>query len=334
MNIIIPMAGRGSRLRPHTLTVPKPLLPVAGKPMVQHLVEDIVAMSDQKIDNICFVIGDFGDQVEQDLMAVAKELNAQGHIRYQDQPLGTAHAILCGKEFLTGNVIIAFADTLFRADFKLDLSKDGIIYVKQVADPSAFGVIKLDEENNISDFIEKPSTFVSDLAIIGIYFIKEGERIGAEMQYLIDNDLKEKGEYQLTNALENMKSKGAIFAPGEVKDWMDCGNKQNLLDTNYKMLNYLADAIQEEPSLKKKNSIIIQPCIIGKNTEIKNSIIGPHVSIGENCTIIDSNLSNSIIQSNSQIKSKVLENSLIGNNVTIEGKKADLSLGDFTSHYE
>ncbi len=150
MKIIVPMAGRGSRLRPHTLTIPKPLIPVAGKPIVQWLVEDIVKVCGKKVDEIAFVIGDFGKEVEESLVKVAEGLGAKASIYYQDEPLGTAHAILCAKDSLEGNCVVAFADTLFKADFTLDSSRDGIIWVSQIDDPSAFGVVKLNEENIIT----------------------------------------------------------------------------------------------------------------------------------------------------------------------------------------
>ncbi|MFB0997211.1 MAG: nucleotidyltransferase family protein, partial [Flavobacteriales bacterium] len=219
MKIIVPMAGRGSRLRPHTLTVPKPLLPVAGKPIVQRLVEDIAKVSDENIDEIAFIIGDFGTETEEQLKEIAKSLGAKGSVYHQDEALGTAHAILCAKYSIEGNVVVAFADTLFRADFKLDTENDGIIWVNQIDNPSAFGVVKLDEEGTITDFVEKPKEFVSDLAIIGIYYFKRGEKLRNELQYLIDNDIRENGEYQITNALENMKQKGAKFKTGQVTAW-------------------------------------------------------------------------------------------------------------------
>ena len=176
MKIIIPMAGRGSRLRPHTLTTPKPLVPVAGKPIVQRLVEDLSASFRNEVDEIAFIIGDFGSEVEKDLLEIADKLGAKGSIYHQDQPLGTAHAIFCAAPSLDGNVIVAFADTLFKADFCFDKNADGIIWTQQVADPSAYGVVKLDNEGFITDFVEKPDTFVSDMAIVGIYYFSDGKR--------------------------------------------------------------------------------------------------------------------------------------------------------------
>jgi len=220
------MAGLGKRLRPHTLTTAKPLLPIAGKPIVHRLVEDIARVCPEKINQIGFIVHpSFGKQVEEDLKVVAKAVGAEGKIYYQDQALGISHALLFAKELFTGKVIVAFADTLFKADFQLDTSRDGTIWVQKVANPSQFGVVKLNEKGEIIELIEKPSTFVSDLAIIGIYFFRNGDKLRDEMQHLIDHNIKEKGEFQFTTALENMKKKGATFVPGEVEEWLDCGNK-------------------------------------------------------------------------------------------------------------
>ena len=240
MKIIVPMAGRGSRLRPHTLTVPKPLIPIAGKPIVHRLVEDIAGVINQKIDEIAFIIHkDFGTKVPEDLIAIAEKLGAKGTIYYQNEPLGTAHAILCAKESMEGPIVVAYADTLFRADFTLDTTADSVIWVKQVEDPSAFGVVQLNANNEIVDFVEKPTSFVSDLAIIGIYYFKSGETLRGELEYLLDNNIQKGGEYQLTDGLENMKQKGMKFVPGKVDEWMDCGNKNVTVETNTKMLGFL-----------------------------------------------------------------------------------------------
>tara|TARA_B110000902_G_scaffold75556_1_gene89602 strand:+ start:2575 stop:3576 length:1002 start_codon:yes stop_codon:yes gene_type:complete len=329
MKIIVPMAGRGSRLRPHTLTIPKPLLPVAGKPIVQRLVEDIAKVSDENIDEIAFIIGDFGTETEEQLKEIAKSLGAKGSVYHQDEALGTAHAILCAKDSLEGNVVVAFADTLFRADFKLDTENDGIIWVNQIDNPSAFGVVKLDEEGTITDFVEKPKEFVSDLAIIGIYYFKSGEKLRNELQYLIDNDIRENGEYQITNALENMKQKGAKFKTGQVTAWMDCGNKNVTVETNQRVLAFEGKNIIEG-NYTNENSVIIEPCFIGENVVLKNTIIGPHVSVGNNTTIENSVIENSIIQNETFICNGNFKNSMIGNKVNFHGKAQDLSIGDYT----
>lgn len=330
MNIIIPMAGRGTRLRPHTLTVPKPLMPIAGKPIVQRLVDDIAKVCDAKIDNIGFIIGrDFGTDIENNLKEIAEAVGAKGHIYFQDEKLGTAHAILCAKDLLDGNVIVAFADTLFRADFKLDPTKDGIIWVQKVDDPSAFGVVKLDEDNTITDFVEKPESFISDLAIIGIYYFKDGGFLKDEMQYLIDNNIKDKGEFQLTNALENMKEKGTKFVPGQVVEWLDCGNKDATVYTNQRYLEFIKDTDLVAKSVQQNNVVIIPPVFVGENVVLENSVIGPHVSIGKDTVIKNSVIRNSIVQKNTSIKNANFENSILGNFVSYEGKCDDLSLGDY-----
>ncbi|MEC8853391.1 MAG: sugar phosphate nucleotidyltransferase [Bacteroidota bacterium] len=330
MKIIVPMAGRGSRLRPHTLTIPKPLIPVAGKPIVQRLVEDIVKVCGKKVDEIAFVIGDFGKEVEESLIKVAKGLGAKGSIYYQNEPLGTAHAILCAKDSLKGNCVVAFADTLFKADFTLDSSKDGIIWVSQIDDPSAFGVVKLNDENTITDFVEKPDTFVSDLAIIGIYYFNDGEYLKSELQYLFDNNIKDKGEFQLTNALENMKNKGTKFSPGKVDEWLDCGDKDATVFTNQRVLEHNRNNISDSASIE--NSEIIAPCFIGENAKIKNSKIGPHVSIGSNTQVENSSISKTIIQDSSVITNAKLNNSMLGNLVNFNGKNTEqeVSIGDFS----
>ena len=332
MKVIVPMAGRGSRLRPHTITVPKPLVPVGGKPIVHRLVEDIANICSEKIDEIAFVIGDFGTEVENELVAVAKRLGANASIHYQDEPLGTAHAVLCAKEKLTGPIVVAFADTLFKADFKIDSNDEGILWVKQIEDPSAFGVVKLDENQNIIDFVEKPKEFVSDLAMIGIYYFKRGEDLRRELEFLLDNQIIKGGEYQLPDALKRLTEKGVNFKPGKVEEWLDCGNKAVTVHSNQRVLEYDMKNNVElvHGSLISDNSIVIPPCYIGENVNLRNAIIGPHVSIGKNTIIHNSCISNSIIQTNVNIENCILKDSMIGNNAKILKKAQDLSLGDYS----
>lgn len=330
MNIIIPMAGLGKRLRPHTLTVPKPLLPIAGKPIVHRLVEDIARVCPEKIDSIGFIIHPgFGKEVEESLKGIAREVGATGKIYYQEQAFGISHALLFAKELFTGKVIVAFADTLFRAAFKLDTNQDGIIWVQRVEDPSHFGVVRVNENSEITELVEKPSTFVSDLAIIGIYFFKDGEALAREMQYLIDHDIKEKGEFQFTSALQNLQKKGAKFVPGQVEEWLDCGNKDVTVQTNQRYLEFIKDQKLVSTKSTLINSVIIPPCFVGDGAHIENSVIGPHVSVGQNTRIIDSRIKNSIIQKESTVQRAMLENSMLGNFIIFEGSSLDLSLGDF-----
>ena len=330
MKIIVPMAGMGKRMRPHTHTTAKPLLPIAGKPIVQRLVEDLAKVAGEPVEEIAFVTNPaFGPAVEEQLIAIAKGVGAKGTIHHQTEALGTAHAILCAQSALTGRVIVAFADTLFRADMKLDTDCDGVIWVNKVEDPRAFGVVKLDDQGIITEFVEKPPTFVSDLAIIGIYYFADGKRLREEMQYLIDNDIRDKGEYQLTNAMEHMKEKGARFKAGAVDAWMDCGNKNAMVDTNTKVLGFLKD----EPGLvhakvKMTDSVVIPPCFIAENVTLDKAIVGPYVSIESGTTIIGSVVRNSIVRSHVNISDAVIDNSMLGERSTVRGQAMDLSIGD------
>ncbi|MBT6234690.1 MAG: nucleotidyltransferase [Bacteroidetes bacterium] len=336
MNIIIPMAGIGSRLRPHTLTVPKPLVPVAGKPIVQRLVEDIAKVVNEPLEEIAFVVGPneqfFGEAVKQHLLEVAEKLGGKGSIHVQHQALGTAHAIYQAEQALTGNVIVAFADTLFRADFKLDASVDGTIWVKEVEDPRAFGVVQLDEDGIIEYFVEKPDNPQSNLAIIGIYYFKNGDALKAEIKHLLDNDIKEKGEYQLTNALDSLKDKGSKFTPGKVIEWWDCGNKNATVNTNQRVLANSTEKLVAD-SVTSTNSEIIEPCYIGENVQLINAKIGPYVSIGDNTIVEDSVVTNTIIQTESHIKNANITNSMIGNKAHYDGSANEISIGDYSTQH-
>lgn len=336
MKIIVPMAGRGSRLRPHSLTVPKPLIPIAGQPIVHRLVKDIVKVVKQPVDEIAFVLGDpafFGDEVVSSLKELANNLGAKASIYRQQEPLGTGHAIMCAKESLSGPAVIAYADTLIRANFDLDQEADSVIWVKQVDKPEAFGVVKLNDNDEIIELVEKPQEFVSDLAVIGIYYFKDVGVLKEELQHVLDNNIINGGEYQINDGIKGMMAKGKVFKTGQVDEWMDCGNKPVTIETNSRMLGFLKDDGNEQlvaSTVKLDNSKIIEPCFIGENVTLKNAIIGPNVSIGENCTIEDSTVKNSLIQTRSNIKNANLDNAMIGNNVTFDGNFTKISIGDYS----
>lgn len=330
------MAGIGSRLKPHTLTVPKPLTRIAGKTIVQQLVEEIVKVVGQKVTDIGFIIGPaskgFPADTEQQLIAIAENLGAKASVFIQHQALGTAHAIHQARTLLDGPCVVAFADTLFKADFTLNSKDDGVIWVKKVDNPKAFGVVKL-KDGIITDFVEKPDVFVSDLAIIGIYYFKEAEKLRFEIDYLIDNDIKGKGdEYQLTDALENIKKKGAQFVPGTVSDWMDNGNKEVTVETNKKVLEYAHKEGKKlvSDTVKLNNSKIIPPCYIGEGVVLNNSTVGPYVSLGAASLVENSKIKNSLIQQKVTIKNAILNQAMIGNNVIFNGEFTRVSLGDFS----
>ena len=328
------MAGMGKRMRPHTLTIPKPLIPIAGIPIVQRLAEEITKVSKSKIDEIGFIIGDFGKDVEEKLLQIAQNLGAKGIIYYQKEALGTGHAIYCAEPSLRGKTIVAFADTLFKADFNLDEDTSSVIWTKQVDNPEAFGVVKKDVNGYITDFIEKPETFVSAEAIIGIYYFKEGETLKDELKYLIDNDIRGNNEYQLTDALENMKNKSIKFKSATVNEWLDCGNKDATVYTNQRLLHHFDKKKLISSNSKIIDSKIIEPSYIADNVTIENSVIGPYTTIHNGTKIVNSIVKNTVIQQDTIIENQNIENSMIGNNVKISSKADDLSIGDFTTIFK
>lgn len=334
MRIVVPMAGMGKRLRPHTLTVPKPLFPIAGKPIVQRLVEDLAGLYGQPIEEVVFVIGDFGPAVEAQLSAVAEGIGAKATLAHQKEALGTAHAVLCAGDALAGEVIIAFADTLFTADFQLDTTVDGVIWTKQVDDPRPFGVVTFDDKGHISGMVEKPQEFVSDQAIIGIYYLKNAAALRAEMQYLIDNDIRSKGEYQLTDALEALRQKGAVFTSGTVDRWMDCGNKHNVLDTNHQVLELQGEKSDVHPTAQLENCVVLPPCFIGEGAVIKNAVVGPFVSVGKDALVENAVLTDSIVREHAQVADVRLHSTIVGVHSKTSPPPTVLNLGDYAQFGE
>lgn len=333
MKIIVPMAGRGSRLRPHTLTVPKPLIPVAGKPIVHRLVEDIAGVLNQDIEEVAFIIHEsFGKQVEEELLEIAQKLGAKGTIYYQNEALGTGHAIMCAKDSLNGPAVIAYADTLIRADFDLDITADSVIWVKQVEKPEAFGVINLNEANEIVELVEKPKEFVSDLAVIGIYYFKDIAVLRNELQLVLDNNIIHGGEYQINDGIKQMMEKGMKFVPGKVDEWMDCGNKDVTVDTNSRMLNFLHQDGENLVSddVKLDNATIIPPCYIGEGVILINATVGPNVSLGKGSKVENATIKNSLVQTHTTIKNATLDNAMIGNHASFDGNFTNISIGDYS----
>ncbi len=329
------MAGRGSRLRPHTLTVPKPLIPVAGEPIVHRLVKDIAKVLNQPIDEVAFILGDpafFGDDIIESLKSLAKSLNAKASIYRQDQPLGTGHAIMSAKESLSGPAVVAYADTLIKANFTLDEEADAVIWTKKVKNPEAYGVVNLNEKEEIIELVEKPQEFVSDQAVIGIYYFKDIAVLKGKLQEVLEENLMHGGEYQINDGIKKMMAEGKIFKTGTVDEWMDCGNKNVTVETNGKMLNFLQQDGEKliSDSVKNEASEIIEPCYIGENVILKNSTIGPNVSIGDDCVVENSTIKNSLIQTNSSIKNAKLDNSMIGNHAKYDGNYTQISIGDYS----
>ena len=329
------MAGRGSRLRPHTLTVPKPLVPVAGEPIVHRLVKDIASILDQPIEEIAFILGDpafFGDEVVEQLQELAASLGAKPTIYRQLNPLGTGHAIMCAEPSLTGPAVIAYADTLIRANFQLDPDADSVIWTKRVSNPEAYGVVNLNESQEIIELVEKPTEFVSDQAVIGIYYFKDVGELRKELQYVLEHDIVHGGEYQINDGIKRMMASGKVFKTGTVDEWMDCGNKDVTIETNTKMLGFKQD--DGEELVSKDASIhlsqVIPPCFIAEGVVLDDCVIGPNVSVGPNTRIYNSHVKNSIIQGDTIIKNATLDEAMIGNHVQFDGKFTRISIGDYS----
>lgn len=325
MKLIIPMAGRGTRVRPHSHTTPKPLLPVAGTMIIERIVETFARTLDRNIDEIVYILGpDFGREIKKTLTNMSERHNAKATFRVQDVALGTAHAVSCANEDLAGEVIIVFADTLFDSKEKVTVDDaDSVIWLKEVDDPSRFGVA-VHEGDTITAFVEKPSKPISNLAIIGVYYFKNGEDLKKEIQYLLDNNVTGHGnEYQLTDALDRLLKDGKVFKKATVDEWLDCGTLPAWLETSGEIL-----AKEKHAYGDFADTIVHPPVYIGDGVKISGSEIGPKVSIEAGTVITNSTIKNSIIQKNATLERCNLSGSTIGNFAEISGAKGEIHIGD------
>ena len=328
MKIVIPMAGMGTRMRPHTLITPKPLLKIAGKALVERIVDDLRKYTGETIDEVHFVIGNFGNSVEKRLIEISESINANGFIHYQNEALGTAHAIYCAKDALENEVIIAFADTMFVGNMKIDSNDEAIIWTLQVNNPESYGVVLTDGNNIITDFVEKPKKYVSDKAIIGIYYFRQAEILREKISDLIKNNKTFKGEFQLTDALQDMKNEGTRLKCKVIDQWLDCGNKNEFLKSTESVLSRGNYTIKD---ISDKNKII-DPVYIGSNVVIENSEIGPFVCIEDNSIVRNSVIERSIIGMNSEVGSCNINNSMLGNFSSIYKAHGILNIGDYCDY--
>ncbi|MCK6601341.1 MAG: NTP transferase domain-containing protein [Bacteroidetes bacterium] len=328
MKMIIPMAGKGTRLRPHTHTTPKPLLMVGGKIMLEEILDTLVATADHQIENVSFILGDFNKEVQTSLNQLLGKYKMSTAFFVQDPPLGTGHAIHQAKDNLAGEVLVAYADTIFNADLSglSDLDADGVIWVKEVENPKQYGVV-VEENGFITRFVEKPQEPVSNKAIIGVYYFKQAERLKEELDILIRDKKTVKGEYQLTDALEALVAKGFRFKARTVDYWLDCGNMQSLIDTNQFLLNL---GRHETSGALIENSVILPPVYLAPGSIIRNSVIGPFVSVGGNSVLDKCVIENSIVNASSDLKLVQAKESLIGSFVQVHGNFRKLNLGDHT----
>jgi glucose-1-phosphate thymidylyltransferase len=326
MKVIIPVAGAGTRLRPHTNTQPKPLIPVAGKPIISHLIDNL---QNAGIQDFVFVIGYMGDKIK-DYLHTTYDGKIKMEFVLQEHREGLGHAVWTARDLFAKeeNVLIVVGDIIFEADMKTILENPcSVIGIRKVEDPREFGVVEINEDNqNVRKMIEKPRMPKSDNAIIGIYKINQITQLLDILDFNIQHDIRTLGEIQLTDALDTMIEKGTKFKTFHVNTWFDCGKKEVLLETNAMLLE--KQPYNEIPVFD--NTIFIHPVNVGKDCTISNSIIGPHVTIGSGSKIDNSIIKNSIIGTFTDLDEVVLHQSIIGSDTSVKGLRQSLNLGDNT----
>ncbi|MEQ8524182.1 sugar phosphate nucleotidyltransferase [Gracilimonas sp.] len=330
MKLIIPMAGRGTRVRPHSHTVPKPLLPVAGTMIIERIVETFNRTLDRDITEIVYILGpDFGEDIKQPLREMSARHKAKPIFEVQAEALGTAHAVSCASDHLDGEVIIAFADTIFDSEEPFELGDaDSVIWLKKVEDPSRFGVAVY-EGDTITGFVEKPKEFISDLAIIGVYYFKSGKALKEKIDKVIGDDMRGPGgEYFLTAALDMMIKEGKVFKTATVDEWLDCGTLPAWLETTGIITEKEFNGVDES---KYPGSKIIPPVFLGEGVKIENSTIGPKVSVEANTVIKNSKVENTIIRDHATLEGVETKGSTIGAYTSLKNVKGKVDIGDHSA---
>ncbi len=325
MKAIIPVAGAGTKLRPHTYTQPKALIPLAGKTI---LGINIDQLHEAGINEFVFIVGYLGEKIQDFVKQKYPDLTA--HFIFQNERKGTAHAIELARKFIDDDeVFIALGDTICEYDINAVLASPwSMLGVKKVDDPWNFGVAELDEQGFIKRVIEKPAIPKSNMALVGLYKIKDSKILFQCLEKIIINNIKTNNEFNLTDALECMIESGEKIKSFKVENWFDCGKKETLLQSNAILLQKFGGSIAE--SNKFENTIFIPPVSIAEGCDIKNSIIGPHVAMGENTIVYSSIVKSSIIGSFSKLYDVVLDDSLIGSDTEIKGETRSLNIGDNT----
>ena len=322
MNVIIPLAGFGTRLRPHTFTKPKPLINVAGKPVLGHIIDKLV---DAGVTDVSFVVGYLGDQIEQYVKTAYPSLRA--NYVEQRELNGQAPAVLLARDFVSGPTLIVFVDTLANADLSALATEtsDGVIYVKEVEDPRRFGVVKLDATEHITGFVEKPANKDNKLVVIGMYYVKEIERLMQACEDLVRLNIQTKGEYYLADAFNLMIQEGAQLRTQRVDVWLDCGKPETVLETNRYLLENGHDNSKQWAD---SNCVIVPPVNIHPTAKIERSVIGPHATLAEGCTITSSIIRDSVVDAGAVVIDQVLGASLIGRDALVSGRPRRLNVGD------
>ncbi len=320
MKVIIPLAGFGTRLRPHTYSKPKPLVNVAGKPVLGHILDKL---RDLALEEVIFIVGYLGEQI-QDYVEAHYEFPS----RYVEQKelLGQAHAIWLARAYVPEDVLIIFVDTIFEAELRTGdaVEADGILYVKEVEDPRRFGVAVV-RDGRVVRLVEKPDTDEHRLAVIGVYYIKDGPWLMRAIDELMARRIQTKGEYYLADALQLMIDQGACLIPEEVAVWEDCGKPETVLHTN----RYLLSKQQGRgEGAQLVNTAVIPPVYIAPTARVENSVIGPYATIADHARVTNALIRDSIIDEGAQIRDTMLDRSLIGKNAIVRGRHHRLNVGD------
>ncbi len=324
MKIVIPTAGYGTRLRPHTWSKPKPLVTVAGKPVLGHVLDMFTEFPD--IDEVTFIVGYLGDQIEEYVKSAYPDLPT----RYIEQTelIGQSHAIWLAREGLTGPMLMAFVDTIIEADLSaLQNEPAGAVgWVKEVPDPRRFGVAEAGEDGWVTRLVEKPEDMSNNLAIVGFYYFQKAEDLISAIEKQMQQKTQLKGEFYLVDAVNIMLDQGLQMRLETVEEWHDCGKPDALLETNRYLLDNGRDNSPE--AAKRETIVVVPPVYIDPTAEIARSVIGPYVSIGPGCVIKNSMLQNSIIDANSEISETSLSQSLVGRHARLIGRYRSLNVGD------
>ena len=295
--------------------------------IVERIVDTFARTLDRTIDEIVFILGpDFGQDIKDQLSDMCDRHDAKPQFRVQETAEGTAHAVYCAEQDLEGECIIVFADTIFDMEGKVSVEDaDSVIWLKEVEDPSRFGVA-VEDGDQITDFVEKPSEPISNLAIIGVYYFKEGAQLKKEIEYLLENDVRGHGrEFQLTDALDRLLKDGKVFKKATVDEWLDCGTLPAWLETSGVIVEKEAQDIDES---RFKETKIIQPVYIGDDVELENCIIGPHASIASGSTLKKCTVKNSLIQENASLENCTIEGSTIGKHTELKDVDQQIHVGD------
>ncbi len=327
IQIVIPMAGLGTRMRPHTYSKPKPLIGLAGRTVLDYVLEQFSPLPSSWSPEYVLIVGPYQLEQVQEYMEITHPKKTV-HFVVQEQMRGQSDALYLAREYLKGPMIMTFSDTLIETNFDVlaDEQIDGAAWVKPVPDPRRFGVAEVDKEDWVKHLIEKPQDMTNNLALVGFYYFKRGEDLIAAIQEQMDRKIMLKNEYFLVDAINIWLEKGAKIRPSRLQTWLDAGTPQSLLDTNRYLLEHGHDNSAE--ASKRKDVCIIPPVFIHPTAVVENAVIGPFVSMDASCEIRNAILKNTIVEKGTQIQQMVLEDSLLGRHVQLQGQAARLNLGD------